>query len=144
MTSIDTAATTIQLPDPDFALDAAHLAAAAFLARYSGRTLDADRHDLRGYFNWTASVGLAVLDATRPHIELYRSWLEERGLAASTVDRRLSTVCGFYRFAHIDGRCVNDKGRYGPDGTTARTQSSSQWPAPFGFSSVSSSLWRAT
>jgi len=30
--------------------------------------------------------------------------MEERGLAASTIDRRLSTVCGFYRFAHIDGR----------------------------------------
>jgi hypothetical protein len=77
MTCIDTAATTIQLPDPDFALDAAHLAAAAFLAPYSGRTLDAYRYDLRGYFNWAASVGLAVLSATRPHIELYRGWLEE-------------------------------------------------------------------
>jgi integrase/recombinase XerD len=30
--------------------------------------------------------------------------MEERGLAASTVDRRLSTVCGYYRFAHLDGR----------------------------------------
>ena len=30
--------------------------------------------------------------------------MEEQGLAASTIDRRLSTVCGFYRFAHIDGR----------------------------------------
>jgi hypothetical protein len=28
--------------------------------------------------------------------------MEERGLAASTIDRRLSTVCGFYPFAHID------------------------------------------
>jgi hypothetical protein len=112
MTCIDAAATTIQLPDPDFALDAAHLAAAAFLARYSGRTLDAYRHDLRGYFNWTASVGLAVLDGTRPHIELYRGWLEERGLAASTIDRRLSTVCGFYRFAHIDGRVPANPAQY--------------------------------
>jgi site-specific recombinase XerD len=112
MTSIDTAATTIQLPDPDFAVDPAQLAAAAFLARYSGRTLDAYRHDLRGYFNWAASVGLAVLDATRPHIELYRGWLEERGLAASTIDRRLSTVCGFYRFAHIDGRVASNPAQY--------------------------------
>ena len=30
--------------------------------------------------------------------------MEDLGLAASTIDRRLSTVCGFYRFAHIDGR----------------------------------------
>jgi hypothetical protein len=32
--------------------------------------------------------------------------MEQRGLAASTIDRRLSTVCGFHRFAHIDGRIV--------------------------------------
>jgi integrase/recombinase XerD len=30
--------------------------------------------------------------------------MEERGLAPTTIDRRLSTVCGYYRFTHIDGR----------------------------------------
>jgi hypothetical protein len=58
MTSIDTAATTIQLPDPDFAADEAQLAAAAFLTRCRARTPDGYRHDLRGYFNWAASAGL--------------------------------------------------------------------------------------
>jgi integrase/recombinase XerD len=53
-----------------------------------------------------------VLDATRPHIELYRVAMEERGLAASTIDRRLSTVCGFYRFAHIDGRIASNPAQY--------------------------------
>ena len=37
---------------------------------------------------------------------------EARGLAASTIDRRLSTVCGFYRFAHIDGRIASDPAQY--------------------------------
>ena len=54
------------------ATENAHLAAAAFLARYRGRTLDAYRHDLRGFFQWASDVGLDVLAATRPHIELYR------------------------------------------------------------------------
>jgi integrase/recombinase XerD len=85
-------------------LDEAQLAAVAFLARYRGRTLDSYRADLRQYFEWAASVDLAPLDATRAHIELYRAWLDQRGLAPSTVDRRLSTICGYYRFAHIDGR----------------------------------------
>jgi Phage integrase, N-terminal SAM-like domain len=80
-------------------VDEAQLAAAAFLARYSGRTLDAYRHDLRSYFQWALDAGLEVLVATRPHVELYWSAMEQRGLAASTIDRRLSTVCGFYRFA---------------------------------------------
>jgi integrase/recombinase XerD len=90
----------------------AELAVAAFLARYSGRTLDAYRHDLRGFFSWAGSVGLDVLSATRPHIELYRVAMEERGLAAPTIDRRLSTVCGYYRFAHIDGRIPSNPAQY--------------------------------
>ena len=47
-------------------IDEAHLAAAAFLARYSGRTLDAYRFDLRTFFQWASDVGLAILEATRP------------------------------------------------------------------------------
>ena len=50
--------------------------------------------------------------ATRTHIELYRAWMDERGLAPSTVDRRLSTVCGYYRFAHIDGRIPSNPAQY--------------------------------
>jgi site-specific recombinase XerD len=114
MIAIDSAATTIQRPEPDCLVDEAQLAAVAFLARYSGRTLDAYRQDLRGFFQWAVDIGLAVPEATRPHIELYRSSLEERGLAASTIDRRLSTVCGFYRFAHIDGRIPSNPAQYVP------------------------------
>jgi len=90
----------------------ADLAVAAFLARYSGRTFEAYRHDLRTYFRWAAEAGLEVFAASRGHIELYRATLEERGLAATTIDRRLSTVCGFYRFAHIDGRIGSNPAQY--------------------------------
>ena len=38
--------------------------------------------------------------------------MEARGLAATTIDRRLSTVCGFYRFAHIDGRIASNPAQY--------------------------------
>ena len=47
-------------------LDEAQLAAVGFLARYSGRTLDAYRHDLRNLFQWAADHGLPGLEATRP------------------------------------------------------------------------------
>jgi len=50
--------------------------------------------------------------ATRVQLELFVRTLEERGLAASTIDRRLSTVCGFYRFAHIDGRIPSNPAQY--------------------------------
>lgn len=38
--------------------------------------------------------------------------MEARGLASTTIDRRLSTVCGFYRFAHIDGRIASNPAQY--------------------------------
>lgn len=88
----------------DERIDEAQLAAAAFLARYQARTLDAYRYDLRAFFQWAADEGLVILSATRPQIELYVRAMEDRGLAPTTIDRRLSTVCGFSRFAHIDGR----------------------------------------
>ena len=112
MTTIDFSPCTLVLPDTKAPPDEAELAAASFLARYSGRTLDAYRDDLRGFFQWAADAGFAVLEATRPHIELYRAWMDDRGLAASTIDRRLSTVCGFYRFAHIDGRIASNPAQY--------------------------------
>lgn len=112
MAMLDSTVSALRRPYSELEIDEAQLAAVGFLARYGGRTLDAYRHDLRGFFQWAADVGLPVLEATRPHIELYRTTLEERGLAASTIDRRLSTVCGFYRFAHIDGRVASNPAQY--------------------------------
>ena len=80
--------------------------------RYSGRTLEAYRHDLRGFFQWASDHGVVIMEASRAHIELFRGWMEDRGLAASTIDRRLSTVCGSYRFAHIDGRIRANPAHY--------------------------------
>src|SRR5713226_5156277 len=112
MTTLEQPTTTLWRREDATPFDEAQLAAAAFLARYSGRTLDAYRHDLRAFFQWASDNQMFVLSATRPHIELYRAAMEERGLAASTIDRRLSTVCGFYRFAHIDGRIASNPAQY--------------------------------
>ena len=100
------------LYDPGGTPSEDQLAAIAFLARYSGRTLEAYRHDLKYFFQWAADHDLQVLAATRAHIEMYRSTMEQRGLAPSTIDRRLSTVCGYFRFAHIDGRIPANPAQY--------------------------------
>ncbi len=92
-----TSTATLRRVDDGLRFDEAQLAALAFLARYNGRTLDAYRHDLRMFFQWCNDAQVEVLKAKRPHIELYRGSMEDHGLAASTIDRRLSTVCGFYR-----------------------------------------------
>ena len=111
MSTVSTASFAIEPVAAD-TIREVEVAAAAFLARYSGRTLEAYRYDLRTFFQWAADVGFEVLAATRPHIELFRSAMEAKGLAAATIDRRLSTVCGFYRFAHIDGRIASNPAQY--------------------------------
>jgi integrase/recombinase XerD len=75
--------------DLPWSSDEAQVAAVAFFARYSGRTLEAYRHDLRYYFQWATDQHLAVLDASRAHIEIYRSTMEQRGLAASQPRRSI-------------------------------------------------------
>jgi hypothetical protein len=65
MTTIESAATTIRASGVEFEVDEVQLAAVSFLARYSGRTLEAYRHDLRGFFQWATDHGVAVLEASR-------------------------------------------------------------------------------
>ena len=102
MSVLESDSTTLAAVIEDHGFDEAQVAAAAFLARYNGRTLDAYRYDLRTFFQWAADAGLAVLEAKRPHIELYRTAMEQKGLAPSTIDRRLSTICGLtWNFSSI-------------------------------------------
>ena len=112
MTSLLTSRAALSTSEAAWSPTEPQLAAAAFLARYGGRTLEAYRFDLRCFFQWVTDHGLDALAATRAHIELYRSSMEQRGLAAATIDRRLSTVCGYFRFAHIDGRIAANPAQY--------------------------------
>lgn len=73
-------------------------AIAGFLAGYSGTTLEAYRLDLRQWLGWIDSAGLDPFDVERAHIELYARWCESEGKARATIGRRLSTICGFYRY----------------------------------------------
>ena len=81
MTTIESTSQVIAQIEAPFTLHEDQLAAVAFLARYQGRTVEAYRHDLRDLFQWAAEHDLAVLDATRVHLELYWTSMEERGLA---------------------------------------------------------------
>jgi hypothetical protein len=47
MTTLETTTTMVEGPQQDALFDEPQLAAAAFLARYSGRMLNVYRHDLR-------------------------------------------------------------------------------------------------
>src|SRR5438045_6056838 len=86
MPTLATTRTTIPGFRADQPLDEAALAAAAFMARYSGRTLDAYRHDLLTFFQWAA-------EASRP---------DER--AVLVIDHERVPACGL---------CCGNECRYG-------------------------------
>ncbi len=79
------------------------IAAAGFLAGYSGRTREAYTLDLRQFVGWCGEHDLALFDIRRAEIELYARHLEELGRARATIGRRLSTISGFYRYAAEEG-----------------------------------------
>ena len=137
MTTIETTTTTIEMPRDDSVIDDAQLAAVGFLARYSGRTWMRTGTISSGFFQWAADDDLAVLAATRAHIEMYRSWMQDRGLAASTIDRRPSTACGYFRFAHIDGRIASNPRGRPPAPARTRTTEAKDWTAPSSAGSCS-------
>jgi integrase/recombinase XerD len=97
----------LETPSTD-PFDAPFLAAAGFLAGYTGTTLTGYKIDLRGWFAFCELHDLPVLEARRPHIELYARSLEERPYAKSTICRRISTVACFYRWCAEEDIIVKD------------------------------------
>ena len=78
-------------------------AVAAYLARFKGVSRSHTESDLRCFLIWCVARELDPLAAKRTHIELYVQWMQEiRRFQPSTVSRRLSVVCGFYRTCVLD------------------------------------------
>lgn len=78
--------------------------AAAFLLGYSNPGTRAGyARDLRAWFGWCDLAGIEVLDARRPHLDLYARGLEAHGLAPATIARRLAVLAGFYAYAVEEG-----------------------------------------
>src|ERR1700691_987942 len=69
MTTLNPATTMLVSMSEGTPFNQAQMAAAAFLARYSGRTLETYRYDLRTFFQWCADIHLEGLQAKRAHIE---------------------------------------------------------------------------
>jgi site-specific recombinase XerD len=86
------------------------LAAAGYLARYSGHTLATYSISLNLYFRWLNRYNVDPLDVTRPQIELYvrTHLMQERGCSPATVHHHIIPVRGFYRFALVDELITRD------------------------------------
>ncbi len=97
-------------PQPDLGEANLNRAIAGFLAGYSGTTLVAYRLDLRQWIEWLDRFGADQFAVERAHIELYARSAEQEGKARSTIGRRLSTICGFYRYCEQERIIDRDSG----------------------------------
>lgn len=96
MTDSNTAVLIERAPAPD-----EHFAhyADAFLASFpSPNTRRAYRLDLESWATWTRVWNIDPLACRRPHVDTYMKALHDRGLAAATRARRLTTVRSFFRY----------------------------------------------
>src|SRR6266516_3024022 len=99
--------------EPALRSDPLRLAAAAYLARFTGLSRTHAESDLHAYLVWCAERTVDPLAAGRAQIELYIRWMQEvRRLKPSTVGRRMSVVIGFYRTCVIDGVLAHSPAEY--------------------------------
>src|SRR5690242_14133266 len=85
-------------------LDPLRLAAAAYLARFTGPSRVHTESDLRVYLAWCVERRVDPFAVGRAQVELFVRWMQEvRRLKPSTVSRRMSVVAGFYRTCVLDG-----------------------------------------
>jgi integrase/recombinase XerD len=71
-------------------------------------TLDAYRRDLADYRRFLHARGLDMAAADAAAVRAYLSELSRRGMAASTVARRLSALRQFHRFVYLEGGRTDD------------------------------------
>jgi integrase/recombinase XerD len=74
----------------------------------SRHTLDAYRRDLADYARFLESRSASLETADSAAVRDYLSALSKRGMAASSVARRLSAIRQFHRFVYLEGRRVDD------------------------------------
>jgi site-specific recombinase XerD len=80
--------------------------AAAFLAGYSTPTRRAYSTDLRAWGQHLGSLAVEPLCARRVHVDAFIRQGEERGIAPTTLARRVSAIAGFYEYA-VDAGAID-------------------------------------
>ncbi|MFK7743035.1 MAG: tyrosine recombinase [Planctomycetota bacterium] len=74
----------------------------------SPATLRAYGADLRGFASWLAEAGCDVVDVRRTVLRRYLVELEEQGLAATSVQRKLASLRGLFGWLQREGRIEKD------------------------------------
>lgn len=94
--------------DPHLDLVDDYLHALANERRKGMATLRAYGSDLRAFGAWLAAAGRTPLDVTRAQLRRYLVELEEQGLAATSVQRKLASLRGLFAWLRREGRLDKD------------------------------------
>lgn len=90
-------------------MDNEQRAVLGFLARYSAKTRANYEMDLRQFHAWLRTVQVPhMLAADRTHVQMYVRHMEQRRLAPATINRRIGTVRGLFKYAVIDDLVAKD------------------------------------
>lgn len=74
----------------------------------SANTLEAYRGDLLEYRAWLNGIGRDVHEALPRDVDTYARHLSERGLASSTIARKMTSVRSLHKFQFVEGRRSRD------------------------------------
>ncbi|MEQ1632280.1 MAG: tyrosine recombinase [Planctomycetota bacterium] len=76
--------------------------------RSSPATLRAYGTDLRGFTTWLATTGQSLSGCTRFHLRRYLVELEQQGLVATSVQRKLASLRGLFAWLREQGTIATD------------------------------------
>ena len=71
----------------------------------SEHSVKAYRGDVLAYAAWAADNGVDVFSATRKDVRSYLGYMREQHYESSTINRHVSALRSFYRWAVLSGRC---------------------------------------
>ena len=71
----------------------------------SEHSVKAYRGDVLAYAAWAADNGVDVFSATRKDVRSYLGYMREQRYESSTINRHVSALRSFYRWAVLSGRC---------------------------------------
>lgn len=74
----------------------------------SSHTVRAYRTDIDAFLRWCERVGVDPLSATHRQLRSYLGDMDAARYARTTVNRRLSSLRGFYAWLNVTGRCDAD------------------------------------
>ncbi len=107
-----------------------YLAHLATVRRLSAHTVKAYRRDLNVFLSFCDSAGLAEPESvSESHMRHFVASLNARGLSAKTLQRKMSSVRGLYRF-HAEHIALVDSKRLNPALSVQAPKSARKLPAP--------------